>query len=259
MPDQPYRSAQEWPPKEDVFGTGISITTFEETMALFERPPADRAMTVNACNVHSVMSAREDRQLAEALAAGDINTSDGVPLVWVLRQRGFRNQSRMYGPDLAEYAFQHGLAKGWKHFFYGSTEEVLERLVANVRERFAGIQIAGTYAPPFRALDEAERTEIARRITDSGAHIVWVGLGMPKQEKWMYEMRDQLPGKVLVGVGAAFDFLAGTKPQAPAWMQKRGLEWAFRMGTEPRRLWRRYLWNNPAFLLLWLRNVTLRE
>jgi N-acetylglucosaminyldiphosphoundecaprenol N-acetyl-beta-D-mannosaminyltransferase len=241
-----------WPPKENVFGTGISITTFEETLQLLEQRSADHAITVNVCNVHSVMSARSDRELATALAAGEINTPDGVPLVWVIQSRGFTRQARMYGPDLAVAAFAHGIPLGWRHFFYGATPETLQLLTRNLASRFPGLRIVGSYAPPFRDLTEAERDAITELIEGSGADIVWVGLGMPKQEKWMYEMRARLPGKVLIGVGAAFDFLAGTKRQAPHWMQRSGLEWLFRLGTEPRRLWRRYLWNNPAFLLLWV-------
>ena len=244
-----------WPPKEDVFGTPISLTTFDETMRLFEQRDPARAIVVNVCNVHSVMSARKDDALARAFARAEINTSDGVPLVWVLRSRGHRAQPRMYGPALAEHAFAYGLARGWRHYFYGATAETLQRLEQNLVQRFPGIQIAGMYAPPFRALDPQEHAAAIRAIKDSGAHIVWIGLGMPKQEKWMDEVRDQLPNTVLVGVGAAFDFLAGTKPQAPGWMQDAGLEWLFRLGTEPRRLWRRYLWNNPAFLALWLREL----
>jgi len=242
---------EEWPPKEDIFGTGISITSFSETLRLLERRSSDHAITVNVCNVHSVMSARTDAELATALAAGEINTSDGIPLVWVIKSRGFARQSRMYGPDLAVAAFEHGLRLGWRHFFYGSTSDTLTLLTRNLADRFPGLRIAGTYAPPFRELTGDDTDQNVDLIASSGADIVWVGLGMPKQEKWMYEMRTRLPGKVLVGVGAAFDFLAGTKRQAPLWMQRSGLEWLFRLGTEPTRLWRRYLWNNPAFLLLW--------
>jgi len=262
MPDQRTREEagnRDRPRKEDLFGTGISITTFAELMTLFDSRNPDRALTVNACNVHSVMSARTDRDLAEALAQSDVNTSDGVPLVWVLRSRGFREQHRMYGPDLAEYAFEYGLTRGWKHYFYGATISTLEQLVSRLRDRYLGIQIVGSHAPPFRAETATERAAVLEEIRASGADIVWVGLGMPKQEKWMFEVRDELPGRVLVGIGAAFDFFAGTKPQAPAWMQRSGLEWAFRLSTEPRRLWKRYLWNNPAFLVLWLRDVTLRR
>ena len=241
-----------YPPKEDVFGTPISLTTFDETMRIFERRDPARAVVVNVCNVHSVMTARKDRELADAFARAEINTSDGMPLVWVLRSRGHA-QPRMYGPTLTEHALAYGVERGWRHFFYGATPETLALLEKHVTARFPGVQIAGVYAPPFRPLTDDERAAVTRAITDARTDIVWVGLGMPKQEKWMAEMRDQLPGTILVGVGAAFDFLAETKPQAPAWMQQRGLVWLFRLGTAPRRLWRRYLWNNPAFLALWLR------
>lgn len=241
----------EFPQKQDVLGTGISRTSLTAMMDLFESPLEGRAMTVNVCNVHSVMSARRDRDLAAALDAGDISTPDGMPLVWALRSFGFKAQTRVNGTALTEQALRHGLDRGWRHFFYGSTPETLELLRARLGETYPKLEIAGTYSPPFRALTAAERATVIATIMDSGTDIVWVGLGMPKQEKWMHDMRADLPGTILVGVGAAFDFLAGTKPQAPAWMQRFGLEWLFRLATEPRRLWRRYLWNNPAYLVLW--------
>jgi N-acetylglucosaminyldiphosphoundecaprenol N-acetyl-beta-D-mannosaminyltransferase len=248
-----YAVVTSWPAKEDVLGTGISITSFDEVMHLFDHVRRqDRAITVNVCNVHSIMSARRDAELAEALAAGEVNTPDGVPVVWFMRSRGRKDQVRMYGPDLAMHAFAYGIERGWRHYFYGATPQTLERLRDSLARLFPGIQIVGCHAPPFRELTESEREQVLANIQSAKPDIVWVGLGMPKQEKWIYDVRGALPGMVLVGIGAAFDFLAGTKAQAPKWMQRSGLEWVFRLGTEPRRLWRRYIWNNPAFLALWL-------
>lgn len=243
------------PPKTDVLGTRISRTSFDDVMRVIELRDRSRALTINVCNVHSVMSARQDRELAAALAAGDINTPDGMPLVWFLKSLGFGTQTRVNGAELAVRAFAHGRAHGWRHFFYGATDDVLGKL----RARLSDIEIAGMYAPPFRPLRDHERTSVLDTIRASRADIVWVGLGMPKQEKWMHDVRDALPGCVLVGIGAAFDFLAGTKPVAPRWMQDNGLEWAFRLASEPKRLWRRYAWNNPAFLALWLRQIASRR
>ena len=244
-----------WPPKEDVLGTGISTTSIDELVRALAQRHADRAVVVNVCNVHSVMSARTDAELAGAFAAGDVNTPDGMPLVWFLRRRGHEAQSRVKGSELALAAVEHGLARGWRHYFYGATDDTLAQLTSALAARHPDIVIAGTEAPPFRPLDEAETDAALQRIREARPDIVWVGLGMPKQEKWMHRVSSRLPGTVLVGVGAAFDFLAGTKPEAPRWLQDAGLEWAFRLASEPRRLWRRYAWNNPAFLALWARDL----
>ena len=139
---------------------------------------------------------------------------------------------------------------GWKHYLYGSTAETLEALQVELGEIAPQSEIVGAFSPPFREMTSEESDAAMGAIRDSGADVVWVGLGMPKQELWMHRMRPELPGIALLGVGAAFDFLAGTKKQAPAWMQKAGLEWLFRLVQEPRRLWRRYVWNNPAYVVL---------
>jgi N-acetylglucosaminyldiphosphoundecaprenol N-acetyl-beta-D-mannosaminyltransferase len=246
-----------WPAKQDVLGTGISITSVDDLVERFEQRERERAITVNVCNVHSVMSARSDVRLAEALAAGDANTPDGMPLVWAMRSLGVAGQTRVKGSHIAMRAFEYGLDRGWRHFFYGSTPETLDALTTALGRTFPRLQIAGTLSPPFRPLDAHEQAQMLARIRDARPDIVWVGLGMPKQEKWMLDVRDALPGMVLVGVGAAFDFIAGTKPEAPEVLQRAGLEWAFRLAVEPRRLWRRYAWNNPAFLALWLGKLAL--
>lgn len=238
----------------DVFGTQISTVSAAELGELLARRDQSRAIVINCCNVHSVISARHDPVLSEALRAGDINTPDGMPLVWVLRSGGHPAQRRITGMDIAHLAFTRGIEAGWRHYFYGSTPQTLAALERNLVARFPRIRIAGTYSPPFRELTSDERRDIGARIRDAKPDIVWVGLGMPKQEKWMHAMRDELPGTVLVGIGAAFDFLGGTQKHAPVWMQDAGLEWLYRLAREPRRLWRRYAVSNPAFLALWLRH-----
>lgn len=239
-----------WPPRVDVVGTPISLTSYEEVLDLFDDRPADRALVVAVCTVHSVMSARRRSELARALKAADVTTPDGVPLVWALRALAHRSQARVYGPDLMAAALARGVASGWRHYLYGGTEDALGALRDVVSRRYPGVQIVGSHAPPFRPPRPEEEARDHARIRDAGADIVWVGLGMPKQELWMHRAAAHLPGTALVGVGAAFDFLSGAKPQAPAWMQQAGLEWLFRLGHEPRRLWRRYLYNNPAYLVL---------
>lgn len=243
------------PEKLDVVGTGISPTSLQELLQLFEQTPDDRAMVVNLCNVHSVMSARSDAVLARAFERADINAPDGRPIVWALRSFGRSAQPQVRGTDLLRAALDVGQSRGWRHYFYGSTDERLEQLVHAIRETYPSVQIAGVHSPPFRPLSAEERAATVERIRAADPHFVWVGLGMPKQEKWMLDMRDELPGMILLGVGAAFDFLASPRLEAPAWAQRLGLEWALRFAAEPRRLWRRYVFNNPYFVVLWLRAI----
>ncbi|NIS00419.1 MAG: WecB/TagA/CpsF family glycosyltransferase [Gemmatimonadetes bacterium] len=231
------------------------MTSYDEMLKMLDNPLPDRATTVTVCNVHSVMSARRDAALREAIDGSDIATPDGMPLVWTLRMTAHKGQERVYGPELMRQALIHGVDQGWRHYFFGSSPDALSKLEDAARELAPAIDIVGTHSPPFRPLTEEEEERALQEIRDSGATIVWVGLGMPKQELWMWRIRDRLPGTTVLGVGAAFDFIAQTKPQAPAWMQRVGMEWLFRLASEPRRLWRRYAWNNPAFLVLMLWQV----
>lgn len=239
-----------YPQRIAVLGTPISVTSYAEVLELLDRPPDDRAALFCFCNVYSVMSARRDQQIAAALRSADVATPDGVPLVWALHGLGHRVPTRVYGPDLMHLAFRHGREVGWRHFLYGSSQETLAALLSRIQEFAPGARVVGSLSPPFRQLTAAEEDEHLDRIRATDADLVWVGLGFPKQELWMARVRGELPGKALLGVGAAFDFLAETKRQAPPIMQRAGLEWLFRLSQEPRRLWRRYLWNNPAYLVL---------
>lgn len=234
------------PARFDVFGTDVSVTTVSEVAdALMSL----RGMTVVIANVHSVMTSRRDPMLAQAIANADIVTPDGVPLTWALRVDG-HDAVRVTGIDVLSDVADRGRAAGIRHYFYGATDETLDRIRARLEAEHPGIVIAGTFAPPFRPLTDEELREHAAAIEASGAHIVWVGLGMPKQELWMDRFRPFAPEVNLVGVGAAFDWLAGNQPMAPQWMRDRGLEWLYRLSKEPRRLWRRYIYNNPAYLAL---------
>jgi N-acetylglucosaminyldiphosphoundecaprenol N-acetyl-beta-D-mannosaminyltransferase len=234
--------------KAPVVGIPISMTSYEDVIETLTKRPSDRATVVAVCNVHSVMSARRNPDLREAIAAAEIATPDGVPVVWGLRATARKEQARVYGPELMRKAFVDDV--GWKHYLYGSTPETLAELEAKLAEMAPDAEIVGSFSPPFREMTADESAAAMEAIRSSGADVVWVGLGMPKQELWMHHIRPELPGVALLGVGAAFDFLAGTKKQAPAWMQKAGLEWLFRLVQEPRRLWRRYIWNNPAYAVL---------
>jgi N-acetylglucosaminyldiphosphoundecaprenol N-acetyl-beta-D-mannosaminyltransferase len=200
--------------------------------------------------VHGVMESQKDGELRLIHNRAGLVTPDGMPLVWLSRWAGHRGVTRVYGPDLMLAACARGLDLRWRHFLYGSSPTTLDLLAERLRKRFGGIEIVGALSPPFRQLTESEDQETTACIRAAGADIVWVGLSTPKQERWMSAHVGRVGATVLVGVGAAFDFHAGVKPQAPRWMQRTGLEWLFRMVTEPRRLSRRYLSNNPRFLLL---------
>ena len=215
----------------------------------------DRRTYVCVTGVHGVMESQRDDRLRQIHNAAGMVVPDGMPLVYLSRLSGHTHTTRVYGPDLMETVCRNSVASGRRHFFYGTTEATLEQLCDRLRCRFPGIQIAGTYSPPFRELTDEERGEIAVRINRCAPDIVWVGLSTPKQERWMADFRDRLAAPVLIGVGAAFAFHAGVLKQAPRWLQPLCLEWAFRLLVEPRRLWRRYLINNPQFLLLTLLQV----
>jgi N-acetylglucosaminyldiphosphoundecaprenol N-acetyl-beta-D-mannosaminyltransferase len=238
------------PPKAEILGVPISLTSYDEIIEIVGRGPHDRAQVVAVCNVHSVMSARRDPELLAAIRGADMATTDGVPLVWLLRLTCRPAQRRVYGPGLMQLALQRGVELGWRHYLYGTTPPTLDRLRAAI-ERFApSAEIMGQMAPPFRDLTPGETDAVVAELRSSDADIIWIGLGMPRQEKWMRQIASRLPGKTLIGVGAAFDLLSGTVPQAPAALQKAGLEWAYRLWHEPRRLWRRYAINNPLYVLL---------
>jgi N-acetylglucosaminyldiphosphoundecaprenol N-acetyl-beta-D-mannosaminyltransferase len=199
--------------------------------------------------VHTVMACREDAELRAAVMASDLTVPDGQPLVWAMNALGHSLSSRVYGPDLMARYCERATRTGTRMFLYGGRNQgALVQLALNLRQEHPGLRIVGGYAPPFRALTSYEEDAVVDEINRSGADVVWVGIGVPKQEKWMAAMRERLDAPVLVGVGAAFDFHAGLVSQAPSWIQALGMEWAYRLSREPRRLWRRYLRYNPRFV-----------
>jgi N-acetylglucosaminyldiphosphoundecaprenol N-acetyl-beta-D-mannosaminyltransferase len=199
--------------------------------------------------VHSVMEAWDDPGFRQVLNAADLVTPDGMPLVWMLRRLGYPDQQRVYGPDLTLHVCEAAAREGVPVGFYGGLPEALEAMVSKLRRLFPGLVVAYAWSPPFRPLTPEEDAQVVREIVESGARVLFVGLGCPKQERWMGEHRGRVPA-VMLGVGAAFDFHGGRVRQAPRWMQERGLEWLFRLAMEPRRLWRRYLKHNPRFVVL---------
>ena len=204
---------------------------------------------VCVATAHMVMEAYDSAEFRQIVNGADLVTPDGMPLVWGLRWLGIKEAVRVYGPDLTPAVLRAAAALGIPVGFFGGAPAVLERLTAAAAARFPGLNVAFAESPPFRPLTDEEDQGYVERINRSGARILFVGLGCPKQEWWMAARRGRVRA-VMLGVGAAFDFLAGTKPWAPRWMQQAGLEWLFRLATEPRRLWRRYLRHNPRFAFL---------
>jgi len=233
----------------DVLGVGVSAITRREGLETIERwIEAGQPNYVCVTGVHGVMESQRDPALRQIHNDAGMVTPDGMPLVWLSRRMGFPRTERVYGPDLMLDVCSRSIDRGYRHFFYGGGKTVPAQLAFRLSRKFPGLDVAGIYSPPFRPLTSQEDDDIVRRINESGADIVWVGLSTPKQERWMAEHRDRLRAPVLVGVGAAFDFHAGLKKQAPGWMQRNGLEWLYRMASEPRRLGPRYLVNNPMFV-----------
>ena len=202
-----------------------------------------------AASVNNVMEAHDSRDFLRIMNEADLVTPDGMPLVWGLRMLGAREATRVYGPDLTPVVLAAAQREGIPVGFYGASQGTLERLFTVVRRRYPDLEIAYAFAPPFRPLAPNEDAAVTRRIRNSGARILFVGLSTPKQERWMAAHRGRVLA-VMLGVGAAFDFLAGVKPQAPLWVRDSGLEWLFRLACEPRRLGRRYLKHNPRFAAL---------
>lgn len=209
-------------------------------------------------DVHGIMRAQEDPEVMALHDRAGLVTPDGMPLVWLARYRGHAEVDRACGSDLVIELCRLSVDKGLRHYFYGGKPGVAERMAAALGERYPGLQVAGTYTPPFRALTAEEDAEVTAAIVAACPHIVWVGLSTPTQEYWMRDHVDRIPGATLMGVGAAFDFHTGDVKRAPQWMRTRGLEWLHRLVSEPRRLWRRYLVLAPRFLARVAREETSR-
>jgi N-acetylglucosaminyldiphosphoundecaprenol N-acetyl-beta-D-mannosaminyltransferase len=252
---QPLRA----PAKQDILGVGISATSYNEVTAACAAWIAQRrtgassppARYICVTSVHGVMEARKDEGIRDILNRADIATPDGMPLVWALRSFGETRQERVYGPNLMLMLCAQAERLGHRIFLYGGREDTLDALCGNLLQRFPSIRFAGKYSPPFRPLTDGEEQEVCALIASSRPDLLFVGISTPKQERWMAEHKERFPGLVMVGVGAAFDFHAGRVSQAPAWMQARGLEWLYRLGKEPARLWKRYILVTPWFIPCW--------
>ncbi len=244
-------------PRVNILGIGINAITMSQAIEQISNWVENRdCKYVSVCTVHTVMEGQRAEPMRQAINGAGLATPDGMPLVWLSRWRSHQNVTRVYGPDLMLALCQLSAQRGYRHYFYGGAPGVPELLAQSLQNRFPGMRVAGAYSPPFRPLTPAENNQMIAQINQSGADIVWVGLGTPKQDLWMAAHRAQLTAPVLIGIGAAFDFHTGRIPQAPRWMQNAGLEWLFRLWQEPHRLWYRYLVYNPLFILLALAQLT---
>lgn len=249
------RTRREWK-KVNILGVDVSAITMCDATATLEEWIRERSCGyVCITGVHGIMESQRDPELMAIHNAAGMVTPDGVPLVWMSRRLGFPHVERVYGPDLMREMTALSAKRGYRNYYYGGRPGTADHLKEVLTRAHPGLQVVGTFCPPFRPLTPEEDEAMVREINATQPDIVWVGLSTPKQERWMADHVGRLSAPVLVGVGAAFDFLTGEKAQAPRWMQRNGLEWAFRLATEPRRLAGRYLRNNPAFVIRALRQL----
>ena len=236
-------------PRVNVLGIGLSVLNLDLALAAISNALANKTKGyICVTGVHGVMESQSDPALRGILNRAFLNTPDGMPMVWAGKLRGHREMSRVYGPDLMNLVCDWSRQKNYTHFFYGGANGVAEELKRRLVEKFPGLKVVGTYTPPFRALNADEEAELIRTVAMLKPDMIWVGLSTPKQERFMAQYGLKLDATLMFGVGAAFDFHAGRVRQAPRWMQRSGLEWLFRLCCEPKRLWKRYLKNNPIFL-----------
>jgi N-acetylglucosaminyldiphosphoundecaprenol N-acetyl-beta-D-mannosaminyltransferase len=242
--------------KVDICGVRHSCIEYDTAIAFFDEwiGRRDKPRQICISNVHTTIMCRRDKELAEIANKSAIVTIDGQPLRWYARYvKGVRLNDRVCGPELMIRSIETGLEKGWRHYFLGGKSEVLSNLCKTLLGKYPGLQIAGCYSPPFKPLTDKEDQEIAERINASRADILWVGLGAPKQEKWIAHNLSRVHVPILIGVGAAFDFHSGNVRRAPRFLQRSGLEWAYRIIQDP-RLFNRYLKTNPVFMYLFARD-----
>jgi N-acetylglucosaminyldiphosphoundecaprenol N-acetyl-beta-D-mannosaminyltransferase len=243
-PEKQVKSA-----RANVLGVGVSALNLDRAVAVVARALEEKARGyICVTGVHGVSEAQKDPSFRAILNHSFLTTPDGMPTVWMGRWQGFHDMGRVYGPDLMLRVCELTQSRPFTHYLYGGGPGVAEELKQRLEKRFPGIKIAGTYTPPFRPLSADEEQDLTRRVAALKPDLFWVGLSTPKQEKFMAEHWNKLDANLFFGVGAAFDFHAGRIPQAPLWMQRSGLEWVFRLGCDPGRLWKRYLKNNPLFI-----------
>jgi N-acetylglucosaminyldiphosphoundecaprenol N-acetyl-beta-D-mannosaminyltransferase len=237
-------------PTYDVLGVPVAAVQMADVVGQMEHWICSGGSTryVCAANVHTVIEAQHDARFLEVLKSAAMVVADGAPLLWLGRQRGHELKRRVYGPELMLSFCELAAKRGYRQYLYGGGDGVAHGLAGVLEKRFPGLIVSGSYAPAFRTISSPPDLHAIDAINRAQPDVLWVGLGCPKQEWWMYQHRDLLQVPVMVGVGAAFDFFTGRVRQAPAWMRDHGLEWLFRFSQEPRRLWKRYLIYNAQFL-----------
>lgn len=240
----------------DILGVKIAVTNLQSACQSIEQWINEQGQTyVCIAPVSTIVDCQKDTEYRKIINSAAMTTPDGMPLVWIGKLCGKKFLQRTYGPDLMFAFCDLSRKKGYRHYFYGGDPQTNQRLIERLQNQFPGIRIVGNFSPSFIEVGELEREDTLARINEADPDILWVGLGSPKQDYWMHLHRDKLKVPVMVGVGAAFDFIAGTKPQAPAWMRRSGLEWLFRLCCEPRRLWKRYLIGNAKFICYLVRDM----
>jgi N-acetylglucosaminyldiphosphoundecaprenol N-acetyl-beta-D-mannosaminyltransferase len=236
-------------PRANVLGVGVSAINMDLAVDLASRwIDAGRPGYICLTGVHGVMEARADLAFRHILNRAAINAPDGMPMTWVGRLQGYPHMDRVFGPDFMATMCRLSAERGYRTFLYGGQPGVAELLRKNLQTKFPGLNIAGTFTPPFNNLTPEQEHEVVARVRESKPHILWVGLGTPKQERFMAQYLHRLDVPLLVGVGAAFDYHTGRIRDCPAWVKRAGLQWAHRAMQDPARLWKRYLRNNPVFL-----------
>jgi N-acetylglucosaminyldiphosphoundecaprenol N-acetyl-beta-D-mannosaminyltransferase len=249
------RPARDVPPiarpldRVNIVGVGVMPLDLAQAVDTLDKWREEGRRDYVCCvSVHGLVTAQRDPAIRDAINRCGLATEDGMPLVWWSRRSGFKSAHRVCGSDLLDAMCALAVKRGHRHYFYGGSPAVVEKLVSRLTQRHPGLNIVGHHSPPFRPLTEEEDAADVAAINATNPDFVWIGLGMPKQEKWMVSHLGRINATALLGVGAAFDFHAGLKARAPAWMQRSGLEWLFRLASEPRRLARRYLIDNSIFL-----------
>ena len=240
----------------DILGVNISVVDIPKACAYVEDCIARKDKTyICVAPVSTVVDCQKDTEYRRIINGAGMTTPDGVPIVWLGKLKGEKTIERTYGPDLMQAFCDLSQERGYRHYFLGGTHEKNSLLVEKLKVRFPKLDVAGFYAPPVRLTGEMEEDPVLDQINEANPDVLWVGLGSPKQDYWMRNHRGKLDAPVMIGVGAAFDFIAGTKPQAPVWMRKSGLEWLFRLYCEPKRLWKRYLFGNIQFIYFLVKDM----
>jgi len=246
--------------KVNILGVGISAINMDDALQYLEyHIKAKTKNYICVCPNHTIMESQKNKRLLDIVNSANIATPDGMSVVWACKLLGYTKVKQVCGTELMLAFSELSVEKGYTHFYYGGADGVTEKLAEKMCQKFPELKVAGKYSPPFRPLTEAEDKTVIDMINRVNPDVVWIGLGMPKQELWMGEHFGRINAPLMIGVGAAFDFLSGIKERAPKWMQRTGLEWLFRLVQEPRRLWRRNLYHPIFFFKVFLQRIGMKR